>query len=75
MLMPFTPESGRNLRSLVIALQDPGNYGRLISLQIPQGMFVPGPEEFNRRTSHIDEARRVTDLINERQARALEQPQ
>ncbi len=38
-------------------------------------VFVPGPEEFNRRTSHIHEARRVTDLINDRQARALEQPE
>jgi uncharacterized membrane protein (UPF0182 family) len=45
MLMPFTPEGGRNLRSLVIALQDPGHYGRLINLRVPQGVFVPGPEQ------------------------------
>ena len=45
MLMPFTPEGGRNLRSLVVALQDPGQYGRLLSLRIPQGVFVPGPEQ------------------------------
>jgi uncharacterized membrane protein (UPF0182 family) len=45
MLMPFTPEGGRNLRSLVIALQDPDHYGRLINLRVPQGVFVPGPEQ------------------------------
>jgi uncharacterized membrane protein (UPF0182 family) len=45
MLMPFTPEGATNLRSLVIALQDPENYGRLINLRIPQGEFVPGPEQ------------------------------
>lgn len=45
MLMPFTPEGGRNLRSLVIALQDPGSYGRLINLRVPQGVFIPGPEQ------------------------------
>ena len=60
MLMPFTPESGRNLRSLVIALQDPGNYGRLISLQIPQGMFVPGPEQID---AYIDNDRPVHQQV------------
>jgi hypothetical protein len=45
MLMPFTPESGRNLRSLVVALQDPGAYGTLLDLRVPQGEFVPGPEQ------------------------------
>ena len=43
--MPFTPEGGRNLRSLVMALQDPGYYGGLINLRVPQGVFVPGPEQ------------------------------
>src|SRR5262249_48163491 len=42
MLMPFTPEGSRNLRSLIVAFQDPENYGKLVSLQIPQGTFVPG---------------------------------
>ena len=45
MLMPFTPEGQRNLRSLVIAFQDPGEYGRLVDLRVPQGVFVPGPEQ------------------------------
>ncbi|MEX2272534.1 MAG: UPF0182 family protein [Vicinamibacterales bacterium] len=45
MLMPFTPEGGRNIRSLIIAMQDPGYYGRLINLRVPQGVFVPGPEQ------------------------------
>jgi uncharacterized membrane protein (UPF0182 family) len=45
MLMPFTPEGGQNLRALVMALQDPGSYGRLIDLRVPQGVFIPGPEQ------------------------------
>ncbi len=45
MLLPFTPEGARNLRSLIIAFQDPEDYGRLINLRIPQGVFVPGPEQ------------------------------
>ena len=44
-LLPFTPESARNLRSLIIAYQDPEEYGRLINLRLPQGEFVPGPEQ------------------------------
>lgn len=59
-LMPFTPESARNLRSLVIALQDPGNYGRLISLQVPQGVFIPGPEQID---AYIDNDRPVHQQV------------
>jgi uncharacterized membrane protein (UPF0182 family) len=60
MLMPFTPEAARNLRSLVIALQDPGAYGRLISLQIPQGTFVPGPEQID---AYVDNDRPVHQQV------------
>jgi uncharacterized membrane protein (UPF0182 family) len=45
MMMPFTPEGGRNLRSLVLALQDLESYGKLINLRVPQGVFIPGPEQ------------------------------
>lgn len=45
MLMPFTPEGARNTRALILAMQDPGSYGRLINLRVPQGVFVPGPEQ------------------------------
>lgn len=45
MMMPYTPEGARNLRSLVIALQDPGYYGELLNLRIPQGVFIAGPEQ------------------------------
>ena len=60
MLMPFTPEASPNLRALVIALQDPGVYGRLISLQIPQGTFVPGPEQVD---AYIDNDRPVHQQV------------
>ena len=45
MLMPFTPEGQRNLRSLIVAFQDPGRVRRLVDLRVPQGVFVPGPEQ------------------------------
>jgi hypothetical protein len=45
MVMPYTPEGARNLRSLVIALQDPGHYGELLNLRVPQGVFIAGPEQ------------------------------
>ncbi|MCZ6879027.1 MAG: UPF0182 family protein [Acidobacteria bacterium] len=44
-LMPFTPEGARNLRSLVLAFQDPGRYGQLLNLRVPPGVFIPGPEQ------------------------------
>ncbi len=36
----------------------------------PVDAFIPAPEQFERRMDSIDEARRVTDLINARQTRA-----
>lgn len=60
MLMPFTPEAGRNLRGLIVALQDPSNYGRLIDLRVPQGMFVPGPEQID---AYIDNDRPVHQQV------------
>lgn len=60
MLMPFTPEAARNLRSLIVALQDPEGYGRLLSLQIPQGTFVPGPEQVD---AYVDNDRPVHQQV------------
>lgn len=60
MVWPFTPEGNRNLRAYVIVFQDPENYGRLVSLQIPQGQFVPGPEQIE---SYIDNDRPVHQQV------------
>jgi uncharacterized protein len=60
LLMPFTPEGNRNLRSVILAYQDPENYGKLVSLQIPQGEFVPGPEQIE---SYIDNDRPVHQQV------------
>ena len=59
-LLPFTPEGARNLRSLIIAFQDPKDYGRLISMQIPQGKFIPGPEQID---AYIDNDRPVHQQV------------
>lgn len=45
MLMPFTPEGQRNMRSLIVAVQEPDRYGALLDLRVPQGVFVHGPEQ------------------------------
>ncbi len=60
MVFPFTPEGQRNLRSLVMVFQDPEHYGKLVSLQIPQGQFVPGPEQIE---SYIDNDRPVHQQV------------
>ena len=60
LMMPFTPEGASNLRSLIVAFQDPGHYGRLLSLQIPQGTFVAGPEQVD---AYIDNDRPVHQQV------------
>jgi hypothetical protein len=59
-VFPFTPEGNRNLRSLIVVFQDPEHYGRLVSLQFPQGEFVPGPEQVE---SYIDNDRPVHQQV------------
>lgn len=60
LLMPFTPEGARNLRSVVLAFQDPGNYGELLNVRVPQGSFVPGPEQVD---TFIDDDSQVNQQI------------
>lgn len=60
MVWPFTPEGQRNLRSLIVVFQDDDNYGKLVSLQLPQGEFVPGPEQIE---SYIDNDRPVHQQV------------
>ena len=60
MVWPFTPEGNRNFRSLIVVFQDPEHYGKLVSLQIPQGQFVPGPEQIE---SYIDNDRPVHQQV------------
>jgi uncharacterized membrane protein (UPF0182 family) len=40
-----TPENALNLRAIVTAYQDGGDYGRLSLLEVPKGRFFPGPEQ------------------------------
>jgi len=60
LLMPFTPDGARNLRSVVLAFQDPGHYGELLNLRIPQGEFVVGPEQAD---AYIDADSQVNQQI------------
>ncbi len=45
LMQPFTPKDQRNLRAVVMAFQDPENYGKIVSLQVPQGEFLLGTEQ------------------------------
>jgi uncharacterized membrane protein (UPF0182 family) len=60
LVWPFTPEGNRNLRSLIVVFQDPEHYGKAVSLQVPQGQFVPGPEQIE---SYIDNDRPVHQQV------------
>ncbi len=60
LVMPFTPDGTRNLRSLVLAFQDPGHYGELLNLRVPQATFVPGPEQAD---TYIDDDAQVNQQI------------
>ena len=60
LLMPFTPDGARNLRAVVLAFQDPGHYGELLNLRIPQGQFIPGPEQAD---AYIDADAQVNQQI------------
>jgi uncharacterized protein len=43
--MAFTPEGAKNLRAIATAYMDGADYGRLSVLQVPKGLFYPGPEQ------------------------------
>lgn len=45
LMQPFTPKDQRNLRAVVMVFQDPENYGKIVSFQVPQGEFLPSPEQ------------------------------
>jgi uncharacterized membrane protein (UPF0182 family) len=43
--MYFTNEKAPNLRSMTMAYQDGDDYGRLIDLRVPKGLYYPSPEQ------------------------------
>lgn len=43
--MAFTPEKSLNLRAFAVAYQDGRDYGRLVVLRVPKGLFRYGPEQ------------------------------
>jgi uncharacterized protein len=43
--MPFTNENALNLRALTNAYMTGEDYGKLSVLQVPKGVFYPGPEQ------------------------------
>jgi len=43
--MYFTNEKAHNLRSMIVAYQDGEDYGRLVDLRVPKGLYYPSPEQ------------------------------
>ena len=59
-LCPSRPRASATCGRVIIVFQDPEHYGQLVSLQIPQGQFVPGPEQIE---SYIDNDRPVHQQV------------
>jgi uncharacterized membrane protein (UPF0182 family) len=57
----FTPEGARNLRAIATAYMDGEDYGRLSILQVPKGLFFPGPEQAD---SSIDQDPFISQQIS-----------
>ena len=57
----YTPEKALNLRGIPIAFQDPGEYGRVVVLGIPKGLYSIGPEQAD---SAIDQNPRINEQIS-----------
>ena len=54
-LQPFTPRSGRNMTSFLVADSTPGTYGRIIDFRIPAGRQVDGTGQVRNRIDNDDE--------------------
>jgi len=61
MAMPFTSGSAKNLRALPMVYQDGSDYGRIVSLQVPQGQYYLGPEQAD---SAIDQEPEISEQIS-----------
>jgi uncharacterized membrane protein (UPF0182 family) len=59
--MYFTNEKAPNLRSIVLAYQDGEDYGRLVDLRVPKGLFYPSPEQAD---AAIDQAPEISEQIS-----------
>lgn len=45
LMLPFVARERQNMTSLVIARNDPPNYGELVLLELPRDVAVPGPSQ------------------------------
>ncbi len=57
----YTPEKALNLRGIPIAFQDPGNYGQVVILGVPKGIYSIGPEQAD---SAIDQEPHISEQIS-----------
>lgn len=61
MSMMFTPQSALNLRAIPMVYQDGESYGRMISVQIPKGVYYLGPEQAD---AAIDQEPSISEQIS-----------
>jgi uncharacterized membrane protein (UPF0182 family) len=57
----FTPESAINLQAMATVYMGDDEYGRLVVLEVPRGVFVPGPEQAD---AAIDQQPDISEQIS-----------
>ena len=62
--MVFTPENAVNLRAIPIVYMDGEDYGRIVVLQVPKGIYFMGPEQADATIDQEPEISRQFDWWN-----------
>ncbi len=64
MAMVFTPENAPNLRAIPMVYMDGEDYGRIVVLQVPKGIYFMGPEQADAAIDQEPDISRQFDWWN-----------
>jgi uncharacterized membrane protein (UPF0182 family) len=64
-LQPFTAASRPNMVSFLVAKSDSGEYGKMISFELPQDSFVDGPGQVGARINQDPDVSREFTLLGQ----------
>jgi uncharacterized protein len=65
LLQPFTAQTRPNMVSFLVAKSDAGEYGRLISFELPRESFVDGPGQIGARINQEPDISREFSLLSQ----------
>ena len=65
LLQPFTAATRPNMVSFLVAKSDPGEYGELISFELPRESFVDGPGQVGARINQEPNISREFSLLSQ----------